>query len=196
MPSPNGPTSHSLRLFETSQSGFDSNLKAEQNNITEIHEADYVAELTHDYGLFLNLCLQINRSGGNPSLYFDDFLPAYSHARQTIININDINMQAIERKNLAARHSADNMITSFAAVGAILIILALLYFWYFPFYVSNTVSFLAKKMKELLRDADIEMTEQTRDEAFILLQSINLLHNKLMTIKSNELGKRRLRTKP
>jgi len=194
-PDGNGLSSSSLRIFETSQSGFESNLKAEKNNITEIHEGDYVAELTRNYGLFLNLCMQINKSGGNTALYFNDFLPAYSNTRQTIININDVNMQAIERKNLATKHNADNMISTFAAVGAIFIILALLYFWYFPFYVSNTISFLAKRMKELLRDADIKMEEHTRDEAFILLQSINLLHDRLLTSKNKEPVKRRARTK-
>lgn len=167
-------------FFQAGRSNFEKNLAAEKNNITEIHERENVAELNDTYSLFLNLCVRINRLGANPSLYFSDFTSTYSNARQRIISINDINMQAIERKNLSAKHDANSMVISMAAVGAICIILAFFYFWYFPFYVSNTMSYLSNKMKELLNNLGIKIDMHTRDEAFVLLQGINLLENKLI----------------
>jgi len=89
--------SYDLQLFESSKSIFDSNLIAEKHNITEIHENEYVAELDNDYSLFLSLSKQISEKGGNLSLYFNDFLPAAAKARQTIVKIDDLNMQAVER---------------------------------------------------------------------------------------------------
>ena len=43
--------SYGLQLFEPGQSNFESNLKAEKNNITEINEGEYVANLEKAYGL-------------------------------------------------------------------------------------------------------------------------------------------------
>ena len=67
--------SYTGKLFESSKSTFDSNLKAEKNNITEVHEGDYVAELDHDYSLLLALSSQIDEKGGSLSVYFNDFIP-------------------------------------------------------------------------------------------------------------------------
>jgi hypothetical protein len=173
-------------LFESSRRSFDSNLDAEKNNITEIHESEYVGELGDNYKLYLGLCLRISEKGGSSSQYFNDFLPIYSNVRQAIININDLNMQAVERKSLLTRHNASSMTISIAAVGTLCILLAFFYFWYFPFYVSNTISYLAKKMEELLQNTGIKFQAKTKDEAFVLLQSINLLENKFAKEKKSK----------
>lgn len=180
VPNLNKSSDYYANLFEASKSTFESNLHAEKNNITEVHEKEYVAELNSNYGLFLNLCLQANSKGGGSSFYFSDFIPAYMATRQTIVQINDINMQAIERKNLSTRNSAGKMTVSIAASGALAVLLAFFYFWYFPFYVSNSISYLAKKMKELLQSIGITLNTKTNDEAMILLQSIDLLENELV----------------
>ena len=70
------------------------------------------------------------------------------------------------------------MIVSTAAVGAICVILAFFYFWYFPFYISNTITYLSTKMKAFLSSVGVKVDIRTKDEAFILLQSISLLENK------------------
>ena len=173
-------------LFETSKSTFESSLSDEKSNITEIGEKDYVEELTNNYNLYLNLSLQILRKGATSGLYFDDFLPAYASARQAVIKINDLNMQAIQRKSLSTKHNAGNMVDAMAVVGAICMLLAFFYFWYFPFYISNTTAYLAKRMKELLEKNGIEMKVGTKDESFVLLQSINLLDQKLAKMKGLE----------
>lgn len=112
-------------------------------------------------------------------MYFNDFVPMYLSVREKILQINDINMQAIEYKNLSTHNDANRMILSIAAVGALCVVLAFFYFWYFPFYVSITLSYLAGKAKELLRKIDLKIDIQTKDEAFVLLQSINMLENHL-----------------
>jgi NtrC-family two-component system sensor histidine kinase KinB len=170
--------SYALNLFESSKSTFDSNLNAEKSNITEVHERDYVAELDHNYSLLLTLYSQIDEKGGSPSLYFNDFIPTYSNARQAIIQINDLNMQAVERKSQSTKHDAALMTISMGVVGTVCILLAFFYFWYFPFYVSYSISYLATRMKGLLQDTGIKIDTKTNDETLILLHSIDLLDNK------------------
>ena len=169
--------------FESGQSTFDQNLSAERNNITEINEGEYVADLEKAYGLFLNVSKQIAEKGGNLALYFGSFLPAVSEARQLIVKIDDLNMQAVERKSQATKRTAAQMVISMGIVGTIGILLAFFYFWYFPFYVSNSISYLAKRMKELLQETGIKVDSATKDEAVVLLHSINLLENKFAGVK-------------
>ena len=175
----NRPSDYYSHFFDAGKSTFESNLTAEKNNITEIHERDYVEDLNSNYSLFSNLCLQILGKGGSPSLYFNDFLPAYTNVRRAIVDVNDVNMQAIERKNKLTKHNAGNMIEAMAAIGAACILLAFFYFWYFPFYISNTTSYLAKRMKELLEKNGMKLESKSKDEAVLLLHAINLLENKL-----------------
>ncbi len=165
-------------LLETSKVAFESNLRNERGNITEIGEKEDVAELSDNYSLFLNLGQMLLGKEGSANLFFGDFLTAYTSTRQSVVEINDLNMQAIERKSQATKRNAGNMISGVAAVGALCVVLAFFYFWYFPFYISNTTAYLAKRMKELLTGNGIRFETKTKDEAFLLLQGINLLENK------------------
>jgi hypothetical protein len=66
-----------------------------------------------------------------------------------------------------------------AIVGSLCILLAVGYFWYFPVYISTTISYLSDRMKDLLKNVGVTFDIQTKDEAYIILHAINLLENKL-----------------
>jgi hypothetical protein len=168
-----------LKLFEAGQSEFESNLKSENNNITEINEKEYVAALNQGYRLFADLGLRMVKGEGSRTLYFDEYQPAFEKLMHAISNINDVNMQAVERKSQTAKRDSTKIIHFTAGIGVILVILAFGYFWYFPFYVSNSVAYLADRMKALLKKSDIVLDIKTKDEAFVILQGINLLENKM-----------------
>ncbi|HEY5139418.1 MAG TPA: hypothetical protein VIJ25_08920 [Methylococcales bacterium] len=172
-------TDYYLQLFESSKIEFEKNLNAERNNITEIHEKEYVDTLTSNYALYLNLCAQIKKGSGSPSMYFNDVLPCYEKLKQSINNINDLNMQAVERKNQMTKQQATNVITSISAIATLCVMLAFGYFWYFPLYISTILSDLASRMTKLLKKMGIACDIKTNDEAYIILQSIKLLEKKL-----------------
>jgi hypothetical protein len=168
-----------LKLFESGRIIFDANLKAENSNITEIQEKEYVETLNHDYEVYMKLCLQIKSGLGGSSVYLNDFLPACEKLKQSINGIYDVNMQAVLRKNQQAKHDSSRFITSMAIVGSLYILLAVGYFWYFPVYISTTISYLSDRMKDLLKNVGVTFDIQTKDEAYIILHAINLLENKL-----------------
>ena len=168
-----------LKLFESGRIIFDANLKAENSNITEIQEKEYVESLNHDYDVYMKLCLQIKGGLGGSSVYLNDFLPACEKLKQSINGIYDVNMQAVLRKNQQAKHDSSRFITSMAIVGSLCILLAVGYFWYFPVYISTTLSYLSDRMKDLLKNVGVTFDIQTKDEAYIILHAINLLENKL-----------------
>ncbi len=112
-------------------------------------------------------------------MYFNDFLPACEKLKQSINGIYDINMQAVVRKSQLAKQDSANFITSMAVIATLCFLLALGYFWYFPFYISTTFSYLANRMRNLLKNIGVAFDIKTNDEAFVILQAINLLENKL-----------------
>jgi NtrC-family two-component system sensor histidine kinase KinB len=167
------------QLFESGKKKFDTNLKDENNNITEINEKEYVENLNHDYEIYLKLNIQMKKNTNSRTLYFNDFLPASEKLKQSINRINDINMQAVVRKSQLVKKDASDLNATMAVIATVCLLLAFVYFWYFPFYISSTYSYLADRIKVLLNNLDISFDIKTNDEAFVILQSINLLENKL-----------------
>jgi hypothetical protein len=138
-----------------------------------------VATVNQGYVLYASLCLRIVKGEGGRALYFNEYQPAFEKLARAINNINDLNMQAVERKNQTAKDDSTRMIRLMAIIGVFCLILAFGYFWYFPFYISNSIAYLAERMKTLLQKSDIVLDIKTNDEAFVILQGINLLENKL-----------------
>lgn len=167
-------------LFEKGRTEFEKNLKAENKNITEIHENVYVEAINNNYDIFLRLSQQIKTGSGSTAMYFDEFQPAFEQLKQSIDNIHDINMQAVVRRSQMTKRDAERTISYMAAIGAFCLILAFAYFWYFPLYISNSISYLAEKMRQLLKKMGITLDIKTNDELYVILQAINLIENKYL----------------
>ncbi len=179
-PTDNQTTSdYSLKLWEAGRIEFENNLKSENGNITEIQESEYVAEVNRGYVLLEALSLRIVKGEGGRVLYFNEYQPAFEKLRHAVNSISDINMQAVERNNQIAKQDSARIINLMAGIGVFCVLLAFGYFWYFPFYISNSVSYIADRMKTLLKKSGIVLDIKSDDEAFIILQGINLLENKL-----------------
>jgi NtrC-family two-component system sensor histidine kinase KinB len=165
-------------LFEKGRTEFEKNLQAENKNITEINEKDYVEAINKNYDMFLRLCLQIKAGSGSNAMYFKEFQPAFTQLKQSINNIHDLNMQAVVRKSQLTRRDAERTIKYMAGVGVFCLILAFAYLWYFPLYISNSISYLADKMRQLLKKMDMTLDRKTNDELHVILQGMNLIENK------------------
>jgi hypothetical protein len=174
-----GMSDYNLRLFESGENVLETNLKAENNNITEINEKEYVDKLNEDYQVYLKLALLLKKGRAGSSASFNDFLAYGEKLKQSINSIYDVNMQAVVRKTNLTKHDSARFKNSMAIIGSICFLLALGYFWYFPVYISSTLAYLADRMKNLLKNSGITFDLKTNDEAFIILQAITLLENKL-----------------
>lgn len=172
-----GASEYGLKLFESSRADFESNLKSENDNITEIHETEFVAAANRAYALYADICRRLVNGEFSRVLYFNEYQPASDKLRSAIDSIHDLNMQAIERKSREAKADSVRVVRITALIGVLSLILAFFYFWYFPFYVSNSIAYLAERMKALLKKAGLSLDIRTNDEAFIILQGINLLEN-------------------
>jgi len=166
------------QLFEKGKAGFEKNLSAENKNITEIHETEYVEAINKNYDMFLRLCRQIKAGSGSNAVYFNEFQPAFEQLRQSIDSIHDVNMQAVVRKSQTTKRDSKRTNDYMAAIGVFCLILAFGYFWYFPFYISNSISYLAEKMRQLVKKMGMTLDSKASDEFYVILQAINLIENK------------------
>lgn len=166
------------QLFEKGRAEFVKNLKAENKNITEIHESEYAEAINKNYDLFLRLCQQIKTGSGSNAMYFNEFQPAFEHLNKSIDDIHDINMQAVVRKSQITKQDSERTRDYMAGIGVFCLILAFAYFWYFPIYISNSIAYLADKMRQLLKKMGMTLDIKTDDELFVILQAINLIENK------------------
>ncbi len=166
------------QLFEKGRTEFEKNLKAENNNITEINENVYVETINKNYDIFLKLCQQIKTGSGTNAMYFNEFQPAFEQLKQSVDNIHEVNMQAVVRKSQMTRHDADKTRDYMAGIGVFCLILAFAYFWYFPLFIANSIAYLAEKMRLLLKKLGMALDSKTDDEFHVILQSINLIENK------------------
>jgi len=137
-----------------------------------------VEKLDQDYATYLNLCLQMKSRSTN-KLMFEDFMATSEKIKQSVNNIYDVNMQAVVRKTDLTKHDSARFKNAMVIIGSLGILLALGYIWYFPIYISTTISYLSDRMKKLVKENGITLDIKTNDEAHIILQSINLLENKL-----------------
>jgi len=174
-----GGSHYSGRLFETGRAEFEKNLKAENGNITEINEKEYVETLNRSYESFMAMCQKMQAGQGTKALYVGELLPSYEKLRYTLIAINDLNMQAIVRKNATMKKDSRGIIISMSLIGAVCIVLAFAYFWYFPFYISNSLMFLSNKARALVEKAGMKLEIESDDEFHVMLQSLILLENRI-----------------
>jgi hypothetical protein len=174
---------YSRRLFDKGAAAFEKNLQDENGNITEIHEKEYVQRLNAESEILLKLGRELQAQPGRDQSAADNFRDGCNKARQSINAIYDLNLQAVVRKSQMAENETSHFMNSMAIIGALCILLALAYFWYFPFYISNTYSYLSSRMQRLLDKLGITHDTKTKDEAFVLLEAIDLLENTLAAKK-------------
>lgn len=77
-----------------------------------------------------------------------------------------------------------------ALIGTACIMLAFAYFWYFPFYISNSMAFLPGRMKALVEKEGMTLEIKSDDEFYAMLQSVNLLENRLAGKQKGRRAKR------
>ena len=57
-----------LKLLDAGQAEFESNLKSQNSNITEINEKEYMATVNQGYGLYANISLRIVKGEGGRAI--------------------------------------------------------------------------------------------------------------------------------
>ena len=144
---------------------FEANLKKQEANITEIGEKDVTTGLRREFNRL--------RTGVADPL-------VVTRIRQYLFALDDINRQAIIRKNEAAKQTAKDALLWLASVGTLCFLILFSFIINFPGYIANPVRELTRGIKQVTkRNFEERLHIHTNDEFGELAQSFNSMAEKL-----------------
>ncbi|GAA4460387.1 ATP-binding protein [Nibrella saemangeumensis] len=144
---------------------FEQSLQKQEQNITEEGEQELIEALSRDFDRL--------KTGAVDSL-------TRSRIRGTVLQLDDINRQAMFRKNNTARQTAREALLWLAAVGTLCFGLVLSFILYFPGYIANPLRELTQSIKQIAsRNFEERLHFHSDDEFGELARSFNSMAQKL-----------------
>lgn len=154
---------------------FDTNLKKQQANITEIGEKESTEELTKN---FIELQANFSDSSNYPQL------------RQSLQLINELNQNAILRKNEIAQNTAQDARFWLTIIFTILIIISLTFIYNFPAVLSDPITKLSEGIREIAnKNYKQRVYVEQHDEFGDLANAFNSMAEKLDEYEHSNLAK-------
>ncbi|ADB36141.1 ATP-binding protein [Spirosoma linguale] len=155
---------------------FERNLKKQEANITEIGEQEVTSNLRREF----------NRL--KTSSTFDPI--AVARIRQQLFTLDDLNRQAIVRKNETAKQTAKDALLWLASVGTLFFLILFSFIINFPGYVANPVRELTRGIKQIAkRNFEERLHIDSNDEFGELAQSFNSMAQKLDEYEHSNLAR-------
>ena len=160
---------------EVSVKKFEDNLISQEHNITEIGEMDATRETRHIFELY--------KSGKR-----DDKME--SLLRQKILHVQDLNMQAILRKNQASTHTTRKIFAYITILGTLSFLLSFTFVVNFPGMIANPIVELTIGIKEIAnRNYSSRLNFSSRDEFGEVADAFNTMARLLDEYEHSNLSK-------
>lgn len=151
------------------------NLQLQEGNVTETGER----ELTHSLRVHVE---KIKNTGITDSVV--------TAIRQTSLAIQEVNMQAIIRKNEVSLSTAKKASNYLIIIGTICTLLALTFIINFPGYIANPIIQLTQSIKSIAnKDYEERLHFERNDEFQELAEAFNLMAEKLDEYEHSNLAK-------
>jgi signal transduction histidine kinase len=153
---------------------IEKNLRLQEDNVTEAGEG----ELTHD----LRAVFESIKNSPNGS--------DLAKMRKLCLAIQQVNMQAILRKNARTQNTSSNAGTYLILIGTFCTLAAFTFIINFPGYIANPIAQLTQAIKAIANKNYEERLEfDRRDEFEELAQAFNLMAEKLDEYEHSNLAK-------
>jgi two-component system, NtrC family, sensor histidine kinase KinB len=154
---------------------FDRNLKKQEANITEVGEAEATTTLRREFD-------QLKKGNADSA--------AKQRMQQTLFQLDDINGQAMVRKNNVAKQTADDALVWLAVVGTACFLIVLSFTINFPAYVARPLRELTQGIKQVTnRNFEERLHVQSSDEFGELARSFNRMAEKLDEYEHSNLAR-------
>ncbi len=154
---------------------FDDNLKKQEANITEPGEKESTEELRKNFNELLT----------NPTDASN-----YTELRQSLQLINDLNQNAILRKNEIAQKTAENARFWLTIIFTLLIIVSIIFIYNFPSIISDPVTRLSEGIREIAnKNYKQRIYLEQKDEFGDLANAFNSMAEKLDEYEHSNLAK-------
>ena len=153
---------------------FEQNLQAQEHNITEVGEKDATQEMREVFELY--------KSGKH-----DDNTEAL--LRSKILHVQDLNMQAIFRKNLAATTTTKRVFAYITILGTLCFLLSFVFVVNFPGMIANPIAELTTGIKAIAnKDYKSRINFKTSDEFGQLANAFNEMARHLDEYQNSNLS--------
>ena len=154
---------------------FETNLTKQEKNITEVGEKEATELVRKNFKELL----------ADPS-----DVSNYSDIRQAIQIINDLNQQAILRKNAIAKKTTEDVIFWLSIIFTILTLMAFVIVVNFPSVISNPIKVLAEGIESIAnKDYSKRIHLKQEDEFGDLANAFNIMASKLDEYENSNLNK-------
>jgi NtrC-family two-component system sensor histidine kinase KinB len=151
------------------------NLVSQEKNITEAGEGELTGNLRSAFE-------KLKKSGNDDALF--------AEVRKICLSIQQINMEAIQKKNESAHRTSENASTYLIVVGTICILAAFTFIMNFPGYIANPISQLTSGIKEIANKNYEERLQFDRNDEFEeLAGAFNQMAEKLDEYEHSNLAK-------
>lgn len=167
--------------LQTARANFEKNLQLETNNITETGEAGLVNELHTQYRDYLTafekfsvMDLEIE------SEVQENLREEYLQVRNTVIDIYQLNMDAILKKTEIAEQTADRVTLYMTIVAALSILITISFILTFPAKVIRPIVVLTEKIHAISeKDYNQQLAVESKDEIGKLAKAFNIMAARL-----------------
>ncbi len=179
-----------INNYLISKNIFESNLRLESNNITEIGEGKLVDKLHSDYEKYLNHFEEIKNKNNPDKSDIKKLNEEYHSLRNMIIGIYKVNMSAINYKSNKLQTTADEVILYMLGVAVISILVTLVFIFTFPSKIVRPIKELTEKIKSISeRDYEQKLELNTDDELGELANAFNIMAERLKIYEAKQIDR-------
>ena len=153
---------------------FETNLEAQEHNITEVGERDATREMRDVFELY--------KSGKRDG-------KTEAELRQKILQVQDLNMQAIFRKNQAATTTTKRVFAYITILGTLCFLLSFTFVVNFPGMIANPIAELTAGIKEIAnRNYSSRLHFEAKDEFGEVARAFNDMASRLDQYENSNLS--------
>lgn len=150
-------------------------LDLQKENITEIGEQEITQSLNTAFIIFKN----------EPADYV-----ALRKVKDSLFEITDLNLKAIEKKNLVAAKTAKRSVFFIGVLGALFIFIALVLFFKLPTGISNTIKEFIDRINQIADDNYSQRVTLTTNNEFLSLAiAFNKMASRIEEFKKSNIAK-------
>src|ERR1035437_10552370 len=171
--------------YVTEKNNFLSSLTAEKKNVTEPGEKEIVDELNNNYSNFIYV---IEQKENNTSLI--NVRNSYFITRQSIVDIYNINMSAIQKINSRIEDTAHRVSLWLIIIDALSILITLFFIIKYPGSIVDPILELTDKIKAISKgNYDQQLNFTSKDELGDLAAAFNIMAGRLKEYDESNLDK-------
>ena len=178
-------------VYRENKEIFEDHLNAVKNNITESGERLLIEELTVNFAKYIAAFNELEKKDNSDYKAFIGVLvPEYTQTRNLILDLWDMNMQAISHKNSLLKNTAHRALVLISLIGTVCFLISILFLFRYPGNIARPINELIKGISEISnRNYRLRLRVNTNDEFGKVAEAFNAMAAKLDEYEHSNLSK-------